>query len=221
MRISRLTFIVLMLGLFTACVPSLLIGNKMQSKLMWAFIKPLVGFDPNDVNFFETPMVKDRMTALLGNKYEPTMKLLKTANQIHQEGALFYVISRYGPPEAKAITDTASMIWNADTNQMAVMLVKDGTPEIISEQMDAAKQALIPMLPKEVQSVYNHATEAKRILDEQKQKIENMQKAIPPQIEPMKQTLDNLPPLENLPSAKDLPIPGEETLLTRRQKVLG
>ena len=133
---------------------------------MWSFLKPLVGFDPNEVNLFEAPMIKNRMTSLLGEKYEPTMKLLRTAQSIQQEGALFYVASRYAPEPVKNITDKAAMVWNADTNQMAVLLIKDGTPEIISEQIEGSKQAISAVLPTELQQAFEQAKAAKNVLEE-------------------------------------------------------
>ncbi|WP_235425666.1 hypothetical protein [Cellvibrio mixtus] len=145
---------------------------------MWSFLKPLVGFDPNEVNLFETPMVKDRMTKLLGDKYEPTMKLLRTAQTIQQEGALFYVASRYAPAQVQAITDKAGMIWNADTNQMAVMLIKDGTPQIFSEQIEGAKEKITPTLPKELQTAYDKAQALKETLNEKQKALEDAQKII-------------------------------------------
>lgn len=145
---------------------------------MWSLLKPLVGFDPNEVDLFETPMVKDRMTALLGDKYEPTMKLLRTAQAIQQEGALFYVASRYAPPQVQEITDKAAMVWNADTNQMAVMLIKNGTPEIISEQIEGAKQAITPVLPKELQTAFAQAQAAKKAIEEKQKALQDVQKII-------------------------------------------
>lgn len=178
MRITKLTAIAFICIFLTACVSSLLIGNQLQSKLMWSFLKPLVGFDPNEVNLFETPMVKDRMTAILGDKYEPTMKLLRTAQDIQQEGALFYVASRYAPPQVQAITDKAAMVWNADTNQMAVMLIKDGTPEIFSEQIEGAKEAITPMLPKELQNAYDQAQAAKKSIEEKQKALLDVKKIV-------------------------------------------
>lgn len=183
MRITKLSVIVFLCVFLSACVSSLLIGNQLQSKLMWSLLKPLVGFDPNEVNLFETPMVKDRMTALLGEKYEPTMKLLRTAQSIQQEGALFYIASRYAPPQVQAITDKAAMVWNADTNQMAVMLIKDGTPQIISEQIEGAKQAITPVLPKELQTAYDQAQAAKKTLEEKQKALLNVQEIIENPIE--------------------------------------
>lgn len=183
MRTSKFLSIACICFFLSACVSSLLIGNQMQSKLMWSFLKPLVGFDPNEVNLFETPMVKDRMTALLGDKYEPTMKLLRTAQEIQQEGALFYVASRYAPPKVQAITDKAAMVWNADTNQMAVMLIKDGTPEIISEQVEGAKQAITPVLPKELQAAYDKAQATKKAIEEKQKALLDVQKMVENPIE--------------------------------------
>ncbi len=176
MRTTKIAAITLICLFLTACVSSLLIGNKLQSKLMWSFLKPLVGFDPNKVNLFEAPMIKDRMTVLLGDKYEPTMKLLRTAQEIQQEGALFYVASRYAPAKAQAITDKAGLVWNKDTNQMAVMLIKDGTPEIFSEQIENAKEKITPVLPKELQTAYDKAQAAKQALDEKQKALNNLQK---------------------------------------------
>ena len=157
---------------------------------MWSLLKPLVGFDPNEVDLFETPMVKDRMTALLGTKYEPTMKLLRTAQEIQQEGALFYVASRYAPPQVQAITDQAAMVWNADTNQMAVMLIKDGAPDIISEQVEGAKQAIAPVLPKELQTAYAKAQAAKKVIDEKQKALQDVQKIIENPVEAVTDTIN-------------------------------
>ncbi len=166
MRISRVIAVLLISLSLTACVSSLLIGNQLQSKLMWSFLKPLVGFDPNEVNFFEAPIIKDRMTAILGDKYEPTMKLLRTAQEIQQEGALFYVASRYAPAQVQAVTDKAGLVWNSQTNQMAVMLIKDGKPEIFSEQIAGAKEAITPVFPAELQNAYTKAQEFQKTLQD-------------------------------------------------------
>jgi hypothetical protein len=161
--------------LLSACVSSLLVGNQLQSRLMWAFMEPLVGFNPNEINFFEAPIIKDRMTALLGDKYEPTMKLLRTANQIQQEGALYYVASRYAPQEARAVVDAAGLVWNADTNQMAIMLVQDGVPNLLAEQSEnAATQLIEPALPTGLKTVYDQALAAKATLDAQQQRLDSL-----------------------------------------------
>ena len=82
--------------MLSACVAPLLMMTP-TSQLMWALLKPLVGFDPNEVNLFEQPLIKDRMTAILGPHYDNTMQLLKTADKLQQEGPLFYVVSEYAP----------------------------------------------------------------------------------------------------------------------------
>lgn len=64
---------------------------------MGAVPKPLVGFDPNEVNLFEIPVVKERMISLLGERSEPAMAILKNTQSIQQEGALYYVVSRHAP----------------------------------------------------------------------------------------------------------------------------
>jgi len=159
--------------LLAGCVSSLLVGNQLQSRLMWAFMEPLVGFNPNEINFFEAPIIKDRMTALLGDKYEPTMKLLRTANQIQQEGALYYVASRYAPQEARDLVDTAGLVWNADTNQMAVLLVQDGVPDLLAEQaQEAGAQLVEPLLPTPLKTVYDQAVAAKAAVAAQQQRAE-------------------------------------------------
>lgn len=162
MRTLRFLTALTMALLLSACVSSLLVGNQLQSRLMWAFIEPLVGFNPNEINFFEAPLVKDRMTTLLGDKYEPAMRLLRTANQIQQEGALYYVASRYAPQEARDLADSAGLVWNADTNQMAVLLVRDGVPDLLAEQAQtSATQRIEPLLPAELKSVYDRALAAR------------------------------------------------------------
>ncbi|BFM11031.1 hypothetical protein R50072_11840 [Simiduia litorea] len=150
----------------------------MQARLMGALLTPLIGFNPADVDLFEIPMVKDRMTAILGDNYEPTMKLLNTAQSIQKEGALFYVVSRYAPSEVREITDQAAMIWNADTNQMAVMLIQDGMPQVFSEQIANAKEALIPTLPVEVQARLDQALEFKKAHEEKVQALLNIEETI-------------------------------------------
>lgn len=164
MRLSKIIAIALVSLCLSACVSSLLIGNQLQSKLMWSFLKPLVGFDPNSVNFFEAPIVKDRMTAILGDKYEPTMKLLRTAQEIQQEGALFYVASRYAPTQVQAVADKAGLVWNSQTNQMAVMLIQGGKPEIFSEQIAGAAETITPVFPKELQNAFAKAQEYQKAL---------------------------------------------------------
>ncbi len=132
--------------MLNACVAPLLLSA--QSQLMWALLKPLVGLNPNDVGLFEQPLVKDRMKSLLGDNYDTTMSLLKTADKIQQEGPLFYMVSTYTPiPE---MADKAGLVWNSDTNQMAVMVLTGGAPKIISEQLVNQAEKLAPTWPAEL-----------------------------------------------------------------------
>ncbi|HGY5239508.1 TPA: hypothetical protein ACNV64_004228 [Aeromonas salmonicida subsp. pectinolytica] len=146
MRIMPLLQAACLSLMLSACVAPLLMMSP-TSQLMWALLKPLVGFDPNQANLFEQPLIKDRMTAILGPNYDSTMQLLKTANELQQEGPLFYVVSRYAPmPE---VAKQAGMVWNSQTNQMSVMLLKgDGTPQVFGENLAASA----PSWPSEMQN---------------------------------------------------------------------
>ncbi|MGE6222961.1 hypothetical protein [Aeromonas media] len=136
MRIMPLLKAACLSLMLSACVAPLLLMSP-TSQLMWALLKPLVGFDPNEANLFEQPLIKDRMTAMLGPNYDSTMQLLKTANELQQEGPLFYVVSRYAP--VPDVAKQAGMVWNADTNQLSVMLQKgDGATQVFGENLTAA-----------------------------------------------------------------------------------
>ena len=203
MRLVRVLLPVMLCLTLTACVSSLLIGNQLQSRLMWALLKPLVGFDPNEVNLFEIPLVQERMTALLGDAYQPTVDLLRTADRIQQEGALIYVASRVIdevvavplPEEVavvqeqveqvqavqeqviqakeqvedvkeqvsavkeqvaevreqvRAVRSAAGMVWNGDTNQLAVVLLEKGVSKVFAEQPQGAV-VLEPVWPRSIQ----------------------------------------------------------------------
>ena len=136
MRIMPLLQAACLSLMLSACVAPLLMMSP-TSQLMWALLKPLVDFDPNEANLFEQPLIKDRMTAMLGPNYDSTMQLLKTANELQQEGPLFYVVSRYAP--VPDVAKQAGMVWNADTNQLSVMLQKgDGATQVFGENLTAA-----------------------------------------------------------------------------------
>ncbi len=124
--------------LIAGCVAPVLLMPS-SSQVMWALLQPLVGFDPNAVNLFEQPVIKQRMTALLGEHYAPTMQLLRTANELKKEGPLFYLVSRYTPvPE---LADKAGLVWNSDTNQMAALLGKGDVSEIFAETVRTTIEA--------------------------------------------------------------------------------
>lgn len=158
--------------IFLCACTSVLIGNKAQSMMTKALFKSLLGVDISEVKVLENPLIKGRMQALLGDKYEPAMKLLNTAQEIQQEGALFYIVSRYAPPKVQAVTDKAGMVWNSDTNQMAVMLIKDGKADIISEQIPGAKKLIEPVLPKELKTAYDKAQALQNAVEEKQQALE-------------------------------------------------
>ncbi|MCL1088312.1 hypothetical protein L2744_01520 [Shewanella profunda] len=144
MRCLQIVLLALMLN---ACVAPLLLMSP-QGQLMWALLKPLVGLNPNDVGLFEQPLIKDRMKALLGDNYDTTLSLLKTADKIQQEGPLFYLVSSYTPVPLMA--EKAGLVWNSDTNQMAVMLMTGGAPLVIAEQLNNQAEKVIPSWPKEL-----------------------------------------------------------------------
>ncbi len=150
MRIMPLLKAACLSLMLSACVAPLLMMSP-TSQLMWALLKPLVGFDPNEVNLFEQPLIKDRMTAILGPNYDTTMQLLKTANELQQEGPLFYVISRYAP--VPDIAKQAGMVWNSQTNQMSVLLQKgDGSTQTFGENLAATA----PVWPSAMQDWQNN-----------------------------------------------------------------
>lgn len=121
--------------LISACVaPALLLPGPAQ--LMGALLRPLVGLDPNAANLFEQPLVKERMTALLGPRYDTALSLLRTADELQREGPLYFIVSRYTP--LPALADKAGLVWNADTNQMAAAILKGDAVEVFSERIERA-----------------------------------------------------------------------------------
>lgn len=125
----------LLAAVLAGCVaPALLLPGPAQ--LMGALLRPLVGFDPNAANLFEQPLVKERMTALLGPRYDTALALLRTADELQQEGPLFFIVSRYTPiPD---LAERAGLVWNADTNQLAAAILKGDVVEVFSERIERA-----------------------------------------------------------------------------------
>ncbi|HSC76101.1 MAG TPA: hypothetical protein VLB90_07695 [Pseudomonadales bacterium] len=157
MRLKRALCVVLLSGLLAACLGGLI--AQAGTQVLLAILKPMVGLDPNANGLFQQPIIKDRMQGFLGDKYEPVMQLLMTADKLQEEGPLFYVVSRYTPvPE---LAEKAGFVWNSDTNQMAVMLVTGGSPTVIAERM-LVKQANQTM----AEAVPQWPTEFQTILDE-------------------------------------------------------
>jgi hypothetical protein len=169
------------LTLQTGCVaPALLAGA--QSQLLWSVLKPMVGFDPNEVKLFEQPLVQDRLKPLLGSHFDSTIALLKTAETIQQEGPLFYVASRYTPlPD---IAEKAGFVYNADTNQMAVMLVKGGVTNVFAEPLQqqagaAAQQALGVQWPGELATFTDPSKMKQNLMQSAEQKLQGALPAVP------------------------------------------
>ncbi|WP_096778599.1 hypothetical protein [Zobellella denitrificans] len=128
MRLLTLLKAAVLSLLLSACVaPMLAMG---QGQLMWALLKPMVGLDPNTTNLFEQPVIKTRMTGLLGPHYDTTINLLRTATELQQEGPLFYLASRYNPLEGP---ERAGLVWNSETNQMAALLNTGEQTKVFTE----------------------------------------------------------------------------------------
>lgn len=143
--------------LLSGCLaPALLLPSPAQ--LMWALLKPLVGLDPNVVHLYDQPLIRDRMTALLGPNYDTALQLLKTADQLQQQGPLFFVVSKFTPiPE---VAEKAGLVWNSDTNQMAVAILKGDGVQVFSEavqrkatdEANAAVTSVVPVWPAVMQA---------------------------------------------------------------------
>lgn len=167
MRIRKVLLVVLLTGLLSACLGGLI--TRAGTDLLLAVLKPMVGLDPNATSLFEHPAIKTRMQAFLGDQYEPAMQLISTANQLQQEGPLFFVVSRYTPiPE---IAEKAGFVWNSETNQMALMLVTGGSPTVIAEQVllkqaNQAVVAAVPQWPVELQAILDQDALQKKAMEE-------------------------------------------------------
>ncbi len=139
--------------LLSACLGDFLV--RAGTQVVLAILKPMVGLDPNSNGLFQQPVIKERMQGFLGDKYEPTMQLLRTADRLQEEGPLYYVVSRYTP--IPQVAEKAGFVWNSDTNQMAVMLITGGSPTVIAEKLIQQKTneqvaALVPQWPAELQT---------------------------------------------------------------------
>lgn len=152
--VKKALFVLLLASLLSGCLGAIV--ARAGTDIVLAILRPLVGLDPNSNGLFQQPVIKDRMQAFLGEQYEPVMQLLRTADQLQQEGPLYFVISRYTP--IPQVAEKAGFVWNAETNQMAVMLVTGGSPTVIAEkillkQANAAVQEAVPQWPVELQAI--------------------------------------------------------------------
>jgi len=179
MRTERVVLVLLLTVLLSACLTGLV--ARVGTEVMLAILKPMVGLDPNSNGLFQQPVIKHRMQAFLGEKYEPVMQLLMTANQLQEEGPLFYVISRYTPvPE---LAEKAGLVWNAETNQMALMLVTGGSPTVIAERVLVRKgqEALaeaVPEWPAELQLILDQDALKKQALEAATQQMQEEAEAL-------------------------------------------
>ena len=124
---SNRLLVLALCALLSGCVaPMLAMG---PSQLMWGFIKPFVGLDPSSSQLFEKPMIKSRMTELLGDDYEETLALLRTAPALKQEGTLFYLAS----PTEDGETQAAGLVWNAQTNKMSALVNNGQETKLFTE----------------------------------------------------------------------------------------
>jgi hypothetical protein len=151
--------------IFTLCIAlascALFMGP--QASIISALFEKFVGVDPLSAEIFEHPAIKKRMQKLLGDKYESTIALLNTASEIQKEGPLYYVISRYTPvPE---FAEKAGFVFNSETNQMVVLLLKGDTSSLLFEVADKAKEKITPTLPKEMQLLLNPEKAAEQLID--------------------------------------------------------
>jgi len=146
MRFKILLISLLAIVLSSCVAPALMLSP--QSQLLWALLKPMVGLDPNETNFFEQPMIKSRLQPLLGEHYGTAVTLLSTATELQQQGPMFFLVSKHSPlPD---VAEKAGFVWNSDTNQMAVLLVSGGAPAVFAEQVKQQGAQVLPQWPDEL-----------------------------------------------------------------------
>ena len=178
MRIKKIILVLFLTGLLAACLGGLV--ARAGTEIVLAILKPMVGLDPNSNGLFQQPVIKERMQGFLGDKYEPVMQLLMTANDLQEEGPLFYVVSRYTP--VPQLAEKAGFVWNSDTNQMAVMLITGGSPTVIAERV-LIKQAnekiaeAVPQWPAEFQTILDQDALKKKAAQIAEEQLEEALKA--------------------------------------------
>lgn len=199
MNTSYRVMIVFCCALFlTQCVaPAMLLAP--QSQLMWALLKPMVGLDPKEANLFKQPLIQSRLEPLLGSHYAGAVQLLETADKIQQEGPLFYVVSKYTPvPE---LAEKAGFVWNSETNQMAVLLVSGGAPQIFAEKLNSEINQQIPAWPAELSDYTDPAKLKQQALEKAKQQISDTV-PVPAAIAPVAAKVEQLKNLKEQSAAQ-------------------
>ncbi len=191
----RLSLLLIAALLLSACVaPALLLSP--QGQLMWAMIKPMVGLDPKEVNLFEQPLIKNRLEPLLGEHYQTAVSLLNTADEIKQQGPLFYVASNYTP--LPQLAEKAGFVWNAETNQMAVLISRGGATKIFAEAVEKKAKTVLPVWPDELVDYAQMASNPQKLLQQQleqqkQQLLEQPQQQLQQAIDAQKQQLIDAP----------------------------
>ena len=203
----RVYFLIVFCVLITSCVaPALLLSP--QSQIMWALLKPMVGLDPKEANLFKQPVIQSRLEPLLGSRYSSAIQLLETADKIQQEGPLFYVVSKYTPvPE---LAEKAGFVWNSDTNQMAVLLVSGGAPQVFAEKLNSEIAQQVPVWPAELSDYTDPAKLKQQALSKAEAQIAE-QLPIPSAIAPAVATAQQI---------RDLPGQAEKILEDKKQQVV-
>ena len=187
-RLRHLSCVLLCVTLLTQCVaPALLLAP--QGQLMWALLKPMVGLDPKEANLFKQPLIQSRLEPLLGSNYAGAVQLLETADKIQQEGPLFYVVSKYTPvPE---LAEKAGFVWNSETNQMAVLLVSGGAPQVFAEKLNSEVAAQIPVWPQELSDYTDPAKLQQQAINKAKQQLSD-KIPVPAAVAPLVDNATNL-----------------------------
>lgn len=146
-RVFLITFFSFMTFL-AGCTAPLLLLNP-QTQLMMSVLKPMIGLDPNKAGFFDQPVIQDRLKPLLGPYYHDTITILQTAEKIQQEGPLVYLLSKDSP--LPQVAEKAGLVYNTDTNQLAVLLVSGGNPQVFAEKLSQEVGDAVPVWPKELE----------------------------------------------------------------------
>ena len=120
MRIMPLLKAACLSLMLSACVALLMMSPT--SQLMWALLKPLVGFDPERGQPVRAAADQGQNDRHAGAQLREHHAAAQDRRRAATGGPLFYVVSRYAP--VPDVAKQAGMVWNADTNQLAVMVQK-------------------------------------------------------------------------------------------------
>lgn len=190
--LTRVWIVLFAVVFLNQCVAPALILSP-QSQILWALLKPMVGLDPKETNLFRQPILQSRLEPLLGTHYASAVQLLETADKIQQEGPLFYVVSKYTPvPE---LAEKAGFVWNSDTNQMAVLLVSGGAPQVFAEKLNAEIAEQVPIWPAELSDYTDPEKLKQQALAKAKTQISE-QVPVPAAMKPVVQSVETI---KNLP----------------------